>query len=629
MVSYNDEPLSQWVVETVSVEPAPYVPTLTTSYHYENPIINKDSFGRRSFRGFSRVSVTQPNGVKTESHFAYNPYYAGLLKRTITWTASGKVHQVVDKHHAAFATQGTDVTTYLDLLTETRIADSSCDVSVAACLLQGAFRETSISYRELTFDDGSRAMYLPSSITDTWQEEGQARQKITFYDHYKQLAATKYQVAPARETAYERIGGTDILIGKTEFTYYGQGTSTVEDQTTNANIQLHNAYRTATQVDDTGEMAVHITENSPQSGLILRKIKPQQEADGGTLSTEYTYDTFKIHIIREVNEMGHVLERDTDLGTGLLLELRGPNWRCPDGTDCDFDDDAAVPTRTVMTYDGFGRLLERWTSVDKLGGVPTDYQLILAERNTYGDTPFPLPCEGCTSLVWATSQRKELRISEGFMGEAFSTVLVYRDGLGRTLREQQVIDEGADSIINRIYNDKGELSSIQIPDPQVDGDHESYFYSYDDLSRVIAIRMPKGTSGTATEFPVIMEYDGLVKKITESINSGSGNSPADRMERILTRNTLGQLIRVEERLDDGSYAATEYEYDANGHMRSIINPNGQTTLMSHDFLGRRLGINVSGRQWKYRYDLNGKHDPRDPAPWSSGARSRIHDCHGF
>src|SRR5690606_29847237 len=113
--------------------------------------------------------------------------------------------------------------------------------------------------------------------------------------------------------------------------------------------------------------------------------------------------------------------------------------------------------------------------------------------------------------------------------------------------------------------------------------------------------MAPAASGWLTgEFKTITRYDGLVTTITESPGAG-----ASRATRRLTHDALGRLIRVEEQLDDGSFAVTRYGYDGAGNLAEILDPEGRATHLVHDRAGRRTQITSDGRVWRYGYDDSG------------------------
>ena len=83
-------------------------------------------------------------------------------------------------------------------------------------------------------------------------------------------------------------------------------------------------------------------------------------------------------------------------------------------------------------------------------------------------------------------------------------------------------------------------------------------------------------------------YEGLT-----TIASEASEDKARAAEKRLTHNILGQLVQVEELLDDGRYATTRYEYDGAGQMAHIRDPGcfveGEAcveTRLVHDSVGR-------------------------------------------
>ena len=55
----------------------------------------------------------------------------------------------------------------------------------------------------------------------------------------------------------------------------------------------------------------------------------------------------------------------------------------------------------------------------------------------------------------------------------------------------------------------------------------------------------------------------------------------------------------------GTYASTQYQYDAHDQVSRIENPDAVVTVLTHDYVGQRIQIDRAGRAWKYVYDHHG------------------------
>jgi RHS repeat-associated protein len=73
----------------------------------------------------------------------------------------------------------------------------------------------------------------------------------------------------------------------------------------------------------------------------------------------------------------------------------------------------------------------------------------------------------------------------------------------------------------------------------------------------------------------------------------------------LVHDAFGRLVAVQERLNDGTFAATSYAYDANDNLTRSVNADGIVTEIQSDFVGQREKITRGGRVWTYVYDLSG------------------------
>ena len=73
----------------------------------------------------------------------------------------------------------------------------------------------------------------------------------------------------------------------------------------------------------------------------------------------------------------------------------------------------------------------------------------------------------------------------------------------------------------------------------------------------------------------------------------------------LVYDVFGRLVEVGERLDNGTFAPTTYEYDHDGRLLHSVDPEGVTTQIAYNFVGLRTSITRAERVWSYRYDDSG------------------------
>jgi RHS repeat-associated protein len=167
------------------------------------------------------------------------------------------------------------------------------------------------------------------------------------------------------------------------------------------------------------------------------------------------------------------------------------------------------------------------------------------------------------------------------------------DGLGRALVETQYLDAGRKAVTTYAYDGDGNVSAIEVPDPRSDdGARVRYVYSYDGLGRPTATTRPDGSGSSVA-------YAGLDKTVSEIAADGSGSTQKQIFD------ALGRLIEVHELSPNAATAVTRYGYDGRDNLVRIIDADGNSTTLKHDFASRRTVIERGDRVWRYAYDRNG------------------------
>ena len=326
--------------------------------------------------------------------------------------------------------------------------------------------------------------------------------------------------------------------------------------------------------EDNVQVATKVTRYEyDDRGLVTQKREPKEYAAGGYAGTRFDYDELGLTVTKETNPLGHVIRSIADIGTAVTLLTRGPNRTINANGQ-------KIYEQMRVVVDGLGRILEKYISADD---ADHGYREVLVEKNTYNDAVVN------HNGVYGTRVTTESLIDNNVFTES-TTVF---DGLGRELYTEQVSAETANAETHYHWDDTGYLTKIDVADPSTEGQQVSYHFSYDSLGRQTQVSGPNGEMLSTTR------YEGLTQIVSEI---GEGNAPA--AEKRLTNNAADQLIKVEEKLDDGSYATTAYQYDGAGNMGTITDPEGVTTLMMHDTVGRRIAIAAGGQNWEYEYDEN-------------------------
>lgn len=241
--------------------------------------------------------------------------------------------------------------------------------------------------------------------------------------------------------------------------------------------------------------------------------------------------------------------------------------------------------KTVADVDPFGRVTQTTSYV---GDGP---QIAAREATTYSDVSNP---------TFLPRYKRNLAYVETTGGGSQTTAEViskvtYFDRLGRTIQEVTLGADGQHIVNQAEFDPAGHWSSrfgSWLASPQGSGTPAELnpFYPYprpavvsyttdefDVQGRIVERRQAGHDGGPArvTQY----DYDGLITEITD---------PDGRRSR-QTLDYLGRLVGV---IDDpaGIAASTAYTYDAAGEMLTMVDPLNVTTQYSYDKLGRMLSI---------------------------------------
>lgn len=331
--------------------------------------------------------------------------------------------------------------------------------------------------------------------------------------------------------------------------------------------------------DDTTRAVTTLEYNVTTGQLIAKKKPVQQETAGGSGNrTTYSYDDHRLFVVQTINELGHVVETEFDIATGVKILQRGPNSITGDITE---------PQTQVWIIDGLGRIVQHQVSVENNAADPLTLETV--ERFTYEDSEFVDAGEPVRIIQ---HQRRDFGIDEWITQEKSV------DGLGRLLTERVELDGVTDAITTYEYDFRGNLAARESPDPRVDdGSRVRYIYKYDGINRVIRFVRPDDTG-------VAISYTGFTKTVEEITTDGSSGS-----KRLAVADVFGRLVELHEFYPESSngqaVAITKYAYDANDNLVHVVDADGNETAMVHDFTGNRESITRGERVWRYSYDLNG------------------------
>lgn len=323
------------------------------------------------------------------------------------------------------------------------------------------------------------------------------------------------------------------------------------------------------------------------TGNLIEVTKPAQYA-AGSASSIRTYDARKLFVATETNELGHQTEYAYEYGTGTKLRTSGPNVAtCSLTSTCP----PSTPTHEEhrIRVDGLGRMIERYETFSDSGD---SYQTFLVEKNTYIDSP-----------AASVTHESAIDHDDVTLAVRYSKEQTDLDGHGRPIRTTSYVFGTApvNAVTSYVYANDGTLAEVHVPDPtQNNASTVSYTYTFDSLGRPTSIRRPDSVT-PANRSGVDIMYNGLTRTTTEFVTDPGAHAAQTRT----SNDAFGRLAGVEELITLGTWATTKYTYDPADNVEQIVDPEGVTTHLFHDFAGRRTKIVRAGATWEYGYDKNG------------------------
>jgi RHS repeat-associated protein len=575
-------PHTQWVVQSMTTTDTLAIPQTvsTTSYRYIDPEYLPDDEGRYGFRGFDKVVTTLPSGATREDTYLFSPDWSGRLAKAVvrpseapteartiditSWEArplfSGALvtyHAIVQEHLVCFNGQ----------------TESTCTPAAAAGYSK---RTSTLTPRFTSLFGGSSTplMYLETSSmlqAGTAAADGDRRTDTTYLLY---ADGANYRLISDSETNLHRVAGAFVM--------YAKRSSKWEDATI-GDSSWRVPYQQSIWTDaNFANQVTTLRAFDLTTGNVLRIWKPVQQATGE--HTEIEYDVRQLFPAIEANELGHVRTYTWEYGTGTKLATYGPNApfcaafnNCPAGTP--------LKEEHRIRVDGLGRMIERYEAFGD-GGSPS-YFRHKVETNVYVD--------GSAASVTHSTAIDTSRYAQD------RTDL---DGHGRPIRKTVYAFSSApnDQITAFSYRNDGTLSEVRVPDPTANNATTvTYTYTFDSLGRPLTIRRPDYAAGQQSG--VNIAYNGLSQTSSEVVGF-DGGQPASTTNR---NDVFGRLVQVDEQRSASpiAWSTTVYAYDPLDNVKSIVDPEGVTTTMVHDFAGRRTQITRGTRVWTYGYDKNG------------------------
>lgn len=565
-------PGHQWVVSAITTSGHDDAPNVTTRYRYRDAVWAKDEHQRYGFRGFREVSEITAADARVTTEYSYDEFHGGLPVETrvahnsvpddlaTTFRVEQQQWQTLQFH-----AQPVHVLRHHDAWTCGR------DQTADECKQSGNLLRTTTDWEVV--GDGGGVAVVPRvvRVMTGVDPEGLGTR----------ISTTTYEVARSGSAVYvlpKTVHATAITEDGTETTGFSE---TLYDPTHRRVVEVRK------KVDD-ARLAVARFGYDEATGLLRTTEAPESVAAGLGQTSSVDYDDQRRFVVSSTNVIGHRATYTTDPGTGLSLSVAGPQYKCP-GFFLPCIDPYRKYRRSVHEYDGLGRLIKRYASFDESG---VSYVLREVERASY--------------TRWSGSGPRENRtIVERLVDATTSTWTreeSFLDGVGRVVRLiTRTFDPTIpDAVVTTSYDDRGFPTRVQGPDPsRNDGSTVHVDYEFDELGRRTHAQHSSGLGGVRRH-----AYEGLAQ--TSWIEGDDGGP---RPMTKLRYDALGRLAFVEERISHTfppEIAVTEYRYDANDNLATIVDADGLITQLDHDLAGNRRWVERGGRRWSWEYDLEGR-----------------------
>ena len=513
----------------------------TTTYDYKG---GKFDYAAREFRGFHKVTATDPAGTETTSYYYQDDDKQGKLYQKEICDSDGHIYS----------------------RTKTTWGTRTPHEGVSFVCVDHE--------DEYTFD----------GLHDESEADYRRRRTSFDYDAYGNLTET---VEEGEYYDPNEDNRSDVT---------GDGRTTIHEYTYNTNDWIMNTLA-HTKLQDADNTTVaekwFYYDNSTSYNASPTKGNLTKEEDwcdtGTNPTTEMTYDEFgNIHTIEDAR--GNVTTNSYDDDYYQFLEV----VTNAAGKTQQFTYDALLAKITATTdangvtttteYDPFGRpkkIIEP--------GDTTDHPTKQFFYRSYLDA--------------SHLERVQVDLLEASGTTNVLTSYSFVDGLGRKIQTRvESATAGTQVVADMVeLNDRGLVSAQYIP--YFEDTATEYTgaqttkpkstFTYDALGRKVRSTLPDG-SYSATEYGIWAV-------------TGKTNDAADENEQKTTRlmDAYGRVIEVQEYNGANQYC-TAYEYDSRDNLVQVEDHYGNITTITYDSLGRKIELNDSDTGvTTYTYDANG------------------------
>ncbi|MEJ7806795.1 MAG: hypothetical protein WKG03_12860, partial [Telluria sp.] len=378
---------------------------------------------------------------------------------------------------------------------------------------------------------------------------------------------------------------TDALGRQTQFDYSVTGKTTVTDPL---------GYKSAYVYDTHGQLLSVTSPAVNGTGAVTRfeydaSGNVSRTTDARGLTTDFGYDVYGNRTL-ERDAAGNTITRAYAFPSNKLIKESRYVDIDPDGAG------AAVPTNALTTryaYDSANRLRFVISTQGRVQEFQYNAEGQLAVSLAYinsavGDAGPDSEYTFTAMVAWAaTAMVKSSSVSRIDYGYDARGLVNKTTTYGATAGAAAApVADATVSVVRHTYDHAGQL--VQ----SIDANGAVVKSSYDGLGRVL-------TTTDALDSVSINTYDDASNRIvTKLVNGLSTASVFDKAGRLLTVTQTGTSAEV--------LGTTRYEYDANGRLRTIIDPRGQSQYFVYDEAGRKtVEIDADGFPTCFTYDAAG------------------------
>ncbi len=611
-------PSPLWVVSKVTTTPdtATGQGVMSTTYTYgpaqfgQQVSRSLDDFRSLGFQGFQSVAVTNSapagalQGATTRRYYSYGTDGRGYLTATYAYDGLGTIQTV--------ASQTWEQADLFGKIRITRPKQSGLHVCTvqqqhaatpeAACGDSPRNAVTTTSFYEPHLVNSQVAFFLTSGSVQTRADDPGVNRatnstyRISYSAGTSTTAVYRVQQATSRTSRWAGQFTIPTTTSRQETVYDSNGFP----------IRTLDWFGPGD-----GDFVTTVRTFDNATGNLRTIKKPNQAAQtsaapGQDKVTTLDYEAYKLFVTVRTNELHQFTITTTDLGTGAVTRVQGPQGSIIPGA-CG---SSLCLNEEDWQIDGFGRQVQHSgtyffgpSNSTSMAIVPLsttsfdDVNNLVTERHVIDPTESPTPRQ--------------------------TTTISRTDGLGRMLSQEtcrgvtaSCPDAANDPITSYSYDSAGLLSTMTMPSPAADTATVTYSFRHDSLGRLTRLLRPDGsavdiqytvaTTDTAASSPAGSTDYGFRYQLTSDSGSGT-TSRYDLMGRLVAVQECSTAVCavMPSGINATGWEPTTYTYDDFDRIVEIVDAEGNPTEMEHDLLGRRVKITRGIRQWKYEYDYDG------------------------